>query len=66
MSRTSRFLLLACLGPITGPLAAGLERSIRQGRTAMAWVYGAAIVEAWIVMAAAGLHLGAALGVHLG
>lgn len=65
MSRSARLLLFACLGPITGPLAAGLERSIRQRRHAMAGIYGLAIVEAWILMGAVAVQLAAMLGIHI-
>jgi hypothetical protein len=66
MPRTVRVLIFALLGPVTGALALGLERSIRQRRHAMAGIYGLAIVESWIAMAVVATHLGAWLGVHLG
>lgn len=65
MSRTARLLFYACLGPITGPLAAGLARSIREGRHVMAGVYGLAIVETWGLMGAIGAQLAGMLGIHV-
>ena len=42
-----RFLPFLILGPLTGPLAAGLVHTVRKGRYAMAAVYSLGIVEVW-------------------
>jgi hypothetical protein len=38
------------LGPITGPLMAGVVRSLRGGRPVLAGLYGFAVLEAWLVL----------------
>lgn len=48
--RLARFAGYAALGPITGPLAAGLTRSLRAGHPVLAALYALAILEAWALL----------------
>jgi hypothetical protein len=50
----TRLAAYAALGPITGPLAAGLVRSLGRGEHLLTGLYLAAIPAAWSLLAAAG------------
>lgn len=47
----------AALGPVTGPLAAGVVRNWRKGHRVLAGLYVIAMVEAFVVMPVALAHL---------
>jgi hypothetical protein len=64
MPSPARLALIVALGPVSGPLAVQLVECLRQGRYAMAGIYGAAIVEYWAFLGAAVSWLAAA-NVHL-
>jgi hypothetical protein len=53
--RLARLSLYAALGPITGPLAAGLARSLHRGDRILAALYVAAIPSAYSLLALAGV-----------
>jgi hypothetical protein len=53
--RLARLSLYAALGPITGPLAAGLTRSLNKGDRILAALYVAAIPSAYSLLALAGV-----------
>jgi hypothetical protein len=65
MSRLPRLVLYAAMGPVSGPLTANLVVCLRQGRYAMAGIYGAAIVEYFTLLGAAITWLAALLNVRL-
>lgn len=65
LSRLPRYALYLAMGPISGPLAANLVVCLRNGRYAMAGVYGAAIVEYLGLLGAAVTWLAALLNVRL-
>ena len=64
-SRLPRLALYLTMGPISGPLAANLVVCVRNGRYAMAGIYGAAIVEYFGLLGAAVTWLAAVLNVRL-
>lgn len=54
LSRLVRFAAFAALGLITGPLAAGLVRSLRNGQPVLAGLYLVAIPATYGALALAG------------
>ena len=38
------------LGPVTGPLLAGLVRSLRTGHPILAGLYAFAVLETWLIL----------------
>lgn len=61
LSRVRAWLPYAFLGPISGPLAAGLVHSAKSRRWAMAAVYAVAMIEAWALLAVAEAYLSSRL-----
>ena len=51
--RLARLSLYATLGPVTGPLAAGVERSLKRGDRVLAALYVAAIPAAYSLLTVA-------------
>lgn len=48
--RLRRWVPYFLLGPVTGPLAAGVVRSLRARQPLLAGLYAFAVVEAWVVL----------------
>lgn len=55
--KLARLTAYASLGPITGPLVAGVVRNLSGGDHIGAGLYALAIPAAYVLMAAAGAHL---------
>ena len=56
-SRFARFLPYLLLGPLTGPLAAGMVRAWRSGDRLLSSLYGVSILTTWAGLAALTAHL---------
>lgn len=50
MRSVKRWIPYVLLGPVTGPLAAGVMRSLRAGQPFLAGLYAFAVIEAWVVL----------------
>jgi hypothetical protein len=58
----SSWVAYAALGPVSGPLAAGVVRNWRKGRRLLAGLYVVAMVEAAVLASVALNHLVSAWG----
>lgn len=61
MRRLAALLGIVALGPVTGPLTAGLLRAIDQRRPVLAALYLVAIPAAWSLLATAAAWAGRTL-----
>jgi hypothetical protein len=55
--RLAALTAYGALGPITGPLIAGLVRNLRAGNILLAALYVIAVAGAWMLLSVAAAHL---------
>jgi hypothetical protein len=58
VSRLKRIAPYFLIGPVSGPLVAGVVINLREGRPVLALLYGAALIEYMILLPAVTVRLG--------